>query len=337
MGFTARKSFKVMPGVRMTVSKGGVSTSAGVRGARVTRTASGRVTRTVGVPGSGVSHTKTLSSNSRPPAKSAQRRGGPPQAPPAPTQAPAKPGLMAPKWEKELYKAVTGQHYGELQRIAQTFPEAAALAAALDGLTALQNGEGTRALEACRWAWAAGGDIAQHPFVQKYIGASTISLNVATGVTASLPLSRDALGLALAELEQDAGNLEAAIAVVEALDPSIIAAVSLSELYLEADRFDDVVDLTNGITNSDDPTALLLTFRGAALREQGHHTAAREAFKEALKSKSRDAAIRHKALFERAGTYLAEGKPAMAKKDLERIMAEDASVPGVRERLTELG
>jgi len=37
MVFAARKGFKVMPGVRMTVSKVGMSTSALVRGARVTR------------------------------------------------------------------------------------------------------------------------------------------------------------------------------------------------------------------------------------------------------------------------------------------------------------
>jgi len=326
MGFTARKSFKVMPGVRMTVSKSGVSTSAGVRGARVTRTASGSVTRTVGVPGSGVRHTKTISSSSRP-APAPQR-----QAPPSPV----KPGLMAPKWEKELYKAVTQQQFVELPRIARTYPEAATLAATLDGLTAMQNGEDARALEACRWAWSAGGNVAEHPFVRKYIGATTITIGVATGVEAAVPLSRDALGLALAELEQGAGNVDAAIAVVEALDPSAIAAVSLCELYLEAGRYDEVVDLTNGISNADDPTALLATFRGVALREQGHHTAAREAFKEALKSKSRDAAIRHKALAERAETHVAEGKAAMAKKDLERILAEDASVPGVRERLAEL-
>ena len=41
MVFAARKGFKVMPGVRMTISKGGVSTSAVVRGARVTRIAWG--------------------------------------------------------------------------------------------------------------------------------------------------------------------------------------------------------------------------------------------------------------------------------------------------------
>ena len=85
--------------------------------------------------------------------------------------------------------------------------------------------------------------------------------------------------------------------------------------------------------NEDDATALLLSFRGVALRELGHHVAAREAFKEALKSKSREPVIRHYALVERAKTYLAEKKPGMARKDLERVLAEDAAYPEVRELL----
>jgi predicted Zn-dependent protease len=326
MGFQARKSFKVMPGVRMTVSKSGVSASAGVRGARVTRTSSGRVTRTLGVPGTGVSHTKTLSGSS-----SRSSQAG--TSPPSPAPSPPKPGLTAPRWEKDLYKAVTTQSFGDLAGIAQSHPEAAPVVAVLDGLTAMQAGDTGRALQVLRWAWSAAPDIDGHPFVHKYLSASLVTIEVASGVSAALPLGRDAVGLALAELEQEAGQIDAAIAVVEALDPSAVAAVSLAELYLDAGRPQEVVDLTNGITNDDDPTALLVTFRGIALRLLGHQTAAREAFKEALKSRSRDAVIRHRALVERARSHLDEGNPTMARKDLERVLGEDSSFPGLQELL----
>jgi hypothetical protein len=46
-------------------------------------------------------------------------------------------------------------------------------------------------------------------------------------------------------------------------------------------------------------------FRGQAFREQGFHDAAHEALKEALRSRSRAAEIRHLALAERAQNYLA--------------------------------
>lgn len=81
MGFRARKSFKLAPGVRMTVSPRGVSTSVGVKGARVTRGADGRVTRTLSAPGTGISHTKAL--------RGAGSRAA--SAPPVPPSAP-RPG-----------------------------------------------------------------------------------------------------------------------------------------------------------------------------------------------------------------------------------------------------
>jgi len=90
------------------------------------------------------------------------------------------------------------------------------------------------------------------------------------------------------------------------------------------------------VGNEDDATAILLVFRGAAFRQQGFQDAAHEVLKEALRSRSRAAPIRHLALSERAENYIAQGKKAMARKDLERILAEDSDYEGVRDRLAEL-
>ena len=97
-----------------------------------------------------------------------------------------------------------------------------------------------------------------------------------------------------------------------------------------------MIELTEGMKNEDDASALLCVFRGQAFRQQGFHDAAHEALKEALRSRSRAAPIRHLALDERAQNYLAEGKKSMARKDLERILAEDSDYDGVREQLAEL-
>lgn len=56
MGFRFQKRIKLMPGVTLNVSKSGVTTSVGTRDARVT-VGRGKVRKTVGLPGSGVSHT----------------------------------------------------------------------------------------------------------------------------------------------------------------------------------------------------------------------------------------------------------------------------------------
>lgn len=57
MAFRFRRSFKIMPGVRVNVGKRGVSTSIGVRGAHVTIGKDG-TRHTVGIPGTGASWTE---------------------------------------------------------------------------------------------------------------------------------------------------------------------------------------------------------------------------------------------------------------------------------------
>jgi len=67
MGLRFRRTIKLFPGVRLNVSKGGVSASIGVRGAHVT-IGRGRVRETVGLPGSGLSYTHTSSAHEQAPA-----------------------------------------------------------------------------------------------------------------------------------------------------------------------------------------------------------------------------------------------------------------------------
>ena len=59
MGLRFRKSISLLPGVRLNISKSGVGVSAGVPGLRGSINSSGRLTGTVGIPGTGVSYVKT--------------------------------------------------------------------------------------------------------------------------------------------------------------------------------------------------------------------------------------------------------------------------------------
>jgi len=59
MSIRFRKSIKVAPGVRMSVSKTGVGASVGTRGARYSVHSSGRRTTSLGIPGTGVSSVST--------------------------------------------------------------------------------------------------------------------------------------------------------------------------------------------------------------------------------------------------------------------------------------
>jgi hypothetical protein len=60
MGFRFRKTFKLFPGVRINLSKSGISTSVGVPGATVNFSDKGKRT-TVGIPGTGISYSERQS------------------------------------------------------------------------------------------------------------------------------------------------------------------------------------------------------------------------------------------------------------------------------------
>ena len=60
MGLRFRKIFSIIPGVRLNVSKSGVSTSLGGHGATVNVGTSGKRTVTVGIPGTGLSYNAPL-------------------------------------------------------------------------------------------------------------------------------------------------------------------------------------------------------------------------------------------------------------------------------------
>lgn len=87
MGFRFRRSFKVLPGVRLNISKSGASMSLGKRGAWVTLGNKG-VRTTIRIPGTGISYT-TL-------------RLGPGQH--KQTVAPAVPQRLSP-WKPNTWKA----------------------------------------------------------------------------------------------------------------------------------------------------------------------------------------------------------------------------------------
>ena len=145
-----------------------------------------------------------------------------------------------------------------------------------------------------------------------------------------LNLDRDVIGLIYAEVLQSQNLLDRAIDVVEDLYPTQTTALSLADLYVFSKRWQDVIDVSNGVTNVDDATCLLLIYRGVAFREAGYLDAAKESLKEALKSKKRAAVVRHRGHAERALVYMAEGKRAMALKEVEKIMAENPNDEGVK-------
>ena len=339
MGFRMRKSFSVIPGVRVNLS--GKSVGVTVGGKYVRRTVNSRTGShtSFSLPGTGLSYT-TAHHNVAKPAALAPRVRVPRSATLAPVPARAlavRPGMLAPRGEKELYEALEKGRYADLEGIASRHPELRHTCMVIDAFKRPDTPPTHRAVRAMfEELWASGYDPGADPFVHTYAPASHCTIDLAPGIAVTLPLSRTSIGLVLAEFRQEDGDLAEAAALVESLEPSAVAAVSLAELYGLLERWNAVVDLTDNITERDDLSTFLLIQRGAALRELHHYDAAREALKAALARRSQPVELRHHALLERGLTYAAEGKRALARKDFEKILAEDGKFPGLSEALAAL-
>ena len=59
MGLRFRKSIKIGP-IRINISKSGIGISIGVKGFRISRSAKGKTTATVSLPGTGLSYVQDL-------------------------------------------------------------------------------------------------------------------------------------------------------------------------------------------------------------------------------------------------------------------------------------
>ena len=116
MALRMRKSMNLGGGVRMNVGTKSLGLSAGTRGARYSVNTSGRRTRTIGVPGTGISHVSTTSG--------AKGKTARPKAPTVAGRPAAKPGMLAPKHEKEFFKGLEALLRGNPEAALGHFEEA---------------------------------------------------------------------------------------------------------------------------------------------------------------------------------------------------------------------
>lgn len=329
MGFWLHKSIKVLPGVHVTLSNGGVSYSVGSRNARLTRHPGGRISSTVGLARMGLVHSTTLR-------EARANRPAPPPAPspPAPSPVPSPPwpadppAPVLPPWERDLLDALRTGRYADVARThGRADPVLRLLAAALDGL---DERDPQRARELLAWVVSQSTSaLRTHPFTVRHLADRTWPVEIARGAVAHLGITTDVVLLAVAELHQAAGDLDTAIWTVEQAEPTVPAALSLTELYSDAGRHAEVIETTGATTNLDDASALLLVFRGRAFGALGYPDAAREALDAALRVPGRASSVRHRALLERAQVGLAHGDRDGARRDLEQVRAEDPTHPGL--------
>lgn len=328
----------------MTLTKTGIGLSAGVRGAHISVNTHGRVTQSVGIPGTGLGYVKTSNLNAhRAPRRAAphetQRSVSAPSSPVVRVPRAPGPSIFAPTFEKQLFKFLQGKcDLGQLRDVSPQTTSQQHTVLFVEALrVSLPQGDNSRTREIFELLFTGLYEPATDSLLNKYIHNTLVAVPIANGVSVELPImNKDTVALMLAELEQSAGDIDRAITTVESVEPSTVAAVSLAELYALKGSWNEVVDLTDEISNADDASVFLLIQRGVAFREQKYFDASCESLKEALRVRTRSPELRKLALIERGKTYLSEGKNALARKDFEKVLADDSDYEGLQDLLDSL-
>lgn len=339
VGLRYRKSVKI-GGVRLNLNKRGVSASVGSKGARYTVNSAGRRTSTVGLPGSGLRYQTQSGGASKAKTRRAPVRAITSTPPDSAHLTPQpKPGLFAPKPQKLLWQALqqavahapSQSWLPVMSQVRKTTPSLGLAADTLAGVLghAISAADRVTVLSS---VYFSGLDPAADPFVRTY--ASQVRVGVSfSGVTTSLPLGRELVGLLLCSVLETLGDDQQALSVADGLPDSPVARLLRGRLLVQTGQPGGALQLTEGVTNTDDVAVLLLTTRAAALRALQHPQAAIEACREALRYPSRAAGPRHQARLERARGYLELGQTDKARADIERVLAEDGNADGLQELL----
>ncbi|MHB8397926.1 MAG: DUF4236 domain-containing protein [Candidatus Limnocylindrales bacterium] len=348
MSLRFRRSIRIAPGIRINLTKTGLGLTVGPRGAHYSVHSSGRRTRSVGLPGTGLYYQSRSGGGGR---RSSSPRARMVQAP-APArprtaaEAIPRPGLFASAAEKAYHAGVLGHLGGDEASTVARFEEVLAAdptitsAHIFAGFAANTLGDVPRAIAHLEAVVGSAHPLPDR-YEAKYLGgagvAPSLSVRITAAVSAHVPFSELGAALGLAELYQDAGRLSEAIGVVAqihtvVLDP--IVRLSLCDLLFAEADYAGVVETATGVVNDSDIELETLHLRATAFAALGDNTAAMDAFRAALaKSAGRDPGLLTAIRYDRALAYEKLGQHARAKADLERVYAADPGFEDVQARL----
>jgi tetratricopeptide (TPR) repeat protein len=349
LGVRIRRSIRLGPGVRLNLTKTGVGASFGIRGARYTVNSSGRRTRTVGIPGTGLSYIETQGGRRSSGRQGAGRQTYVPAAS-APQLLP-KPGWLAGTADRRYYDGLQAFLADQPVRALAAFeaclaaePRAVSahlFCAILAGKTDAPDAIQIQHLETAVQSHNPIPDALQAKYLPAGMVALRLSVKITENIQAEAPFDLIGATLMLAELYQHAGRLEDAIGLVQQLheahaaDPAI--RLSLADLYYADGDNEGVLESASSASNDSDLGVALLHLRAAAMFSMDHWDGAFDSFREALaKTAGRDPELLKVVRYDRALAYEAAGQKAKAKADLERIFAADPGYQDVRDRLTAL-
>jgi len=355
MPFRFFQRFRIAPGLRLNVSKGGISLSAGPRGAQFTIGTSG-TRATAGLPGTGLHYTvhnphKKLLGQSSGDATS-DRRGK------QTANEPPQPKLPNLSWLERLTTDSDSKDFidgwqawgrGEVDTAMRKFravsadskqgTDAAWVAAVLHA----QREEYAQAIGLLQRALERPDELGQacqaHDFTPK------VQVSVTPEVDAMMVPTAASARLFLAELQQSNGDSKAALATLaqaladqpegQDIDPVMLAAFGeLATDAGEADAIHRFNVLAADIGNDTRVHTAVMFYRAKTLFEQQLFDAALSVLTPALRrKKDRAPELLRDIRFLRGKTYEALNRRAQARRDFEQVYAEDPEYDGIRQAL----
>ncbi|MBI2891705.1 MAG: DUF4236 domain-containing protein [Nitrospirae bacterium] len=171
---------------------------------------------------------------------------------------------------------------------------------------------------------------------------------VGAGIAVEIPLTPEigaevapttaGLKLMLVEVLQASGEFEGALGLLRALQQELpespVVKLSLAELLAIGSQHKEVVNVLEGVQNNGPVETACLLYRGRALKALRLNDAAYQTFAPALyRTKDRPPSLLRDIRYEKAVCAEELGKKAEAKKEFERIYAEDPRFKDVKARL----
>jgi tetratricopeptide (TPR) repeat protein len=349
-----RRSISLGGGLRFNINKSSLGLSAGTRGIRYSVNTSGQSTRSIGVPGTGLyyrSQTGPRSSGSR--GRSGARPGPGPTTmtdltPQIAEQVIPRPGFFASSTERRFRDGLVAYLQQQWTEAVQAFE----LATAADSRNLSDDfflGASYARLQ--RFADAAksfekvvaSADGLPDEFMRKYVpGTLTIQLPITDRVVVGVGFNSVGAALILAELYQQLGRQSEAIGLVQRLhkvlpDDQAIR-LSLADLLYDDDDFEGLIELTEGVENSDDVTLAILHLKAKALANEKLLAPAAEVLTACLRrTAGRDPELLKEIRYNRAEAYELLGEARKAKADWSKLVAEDPMYRDARQRLEGVG
>lgn len=337
MAFRFWRRVRLAPGVTLNLSKSTASLSLGPRGAKYTISPRGN-RATAGLPGTGLFY--TVHDRKR------AGRGGPAPLPPVPQRDRLKLGffqrLMTPAEEKRFIDGIRALNDGDQDGALAALEEAGDLpdAAWMAGMIRLRREEFDRARAHFEHVLARLGDLGS--LFGKYEIAAQASLPITSDIFAHVFPRECGTRLALVEVAQLEGRHADAMGhikrlmEIDATDPVVL--LSFAELALDTpdDRalMDRVVRATVHVENETPVDTAILLYRGRALVALGMPDAAIDVFTLAnRRRKDRPEGLLLQIRYDRAVLYEQVGRAAQARREFERLYAEDHELEDVRARL----